>query len=142
MNVWEAMQQLINLYQYLYHITPVVIFQVKSWSDSTFCCFVHWELVSALLKIIQPFIWYYCKVFSTFCWFCRFVVQSESAELAEIFKSWRFFIFLYWSLKGTASMCQITNNECLRGSTTRISQSLSILVSHNPCCYFSSKKQV
>ena len=43
---------------------PVFIFQVKSWSDSTFCCFVHWELVSTLLKdnpafylvIIQSFL--------------------------------------------------------------------------------------
>ena len=34
MNVWEAMQQeLVNLYQFLYHVTPVVIFQVKSWPD-------------------------------------------------------------------------------------------------------------
>ena len=57
MNVWEAVQQdLVNLYQFLYHVTPVVIFQVKSWSDSTFFCFVHWELVSTQ-KIIQPFIW-------------------------------------------------------------------------------------
>ena len=26
-----------NTYQLLYHATPAVIFQVKSWSDSTFC---------------------------------------------------------------------------------------------------------
>ena len=39
-----------NLYQFLYHVTSVFIFQVNSWSDSTFCCFVHWELVSTLLK--------------------------------------------------------------------------------------------
>ena len=41
MNVWEAMQQeLCDLYQFLYQVTPVFIFQVKSWSDSTFCRFV------------------------------------------------------------------------------------------------------
>ena len=43
-------QELGNLYQFLYHVTPVFIFQVKSWSDSTCCCFVHWELVQTLLK--------------------------------------------------------------------------------------------
>ena len=47
MNVWEAMQQeLVNFNQFWYHVTPALIFQVKSWSDSTFCCCVHWELVS------------------------------------------------------------------------------------------------
>ena len=34
MNVWEAMQQeLVNIYLFLYHMTPVVAFQVKSWPD-------------------------------------------------------------------------------------------------------------
>ena len=63
---------------------------------------------------------------STFRWFREFAVQSESEELAEIFKSWRFFIFLYLSLKGTAFILQITNNQCLRGNVTRINQFLSI----------------
>ena len=44
------LEELVNLYQFLYHVTLVVIFQVKSWSDSTFCCFIHWELESTLLK--------------------------------------------------------------------------------------------
>ena len=36
MNIWEAMQQkLVNIYQFLYHVTPVVIYEVKSWSDWT-----------------------------------------------------------------------------------------------------------
>ena len=43
-------QELGNSYQFLCHVTPVFIFQVKIWSDSTFCCFVHWELVETLLK--------------------------------------------------------------------------------------------
>ena len=43
-------QKLVNFYQFLYHVTPVVILQVKSWSDSTFHSFVHWELVATLLK--------------------------------------------------------------------------------------------
>ena len=43
-------QELANSYQFLCHVTPVFIFQVKIWSDSTFCCFVHWELVETLLK--------------------------------------------------------------------------------------------
>ena len=34
---------------------------------------------------------------------------------------------------------QITNNECLRGNATRISQYLSILVSRNPCFSFQVK---
>ena len=38
MNVREAMQQeLVNISQFLYHVTPVVAFQIKSWSDWTFC---------------------------------------------------------------------------------------------------------
>ena len=53
-----------NLYQFLCHVTPAFILQVKSWSDSTLPCFVHSELVSALLKdnpafylvIIQSFL--------------------------------------------------------------------------------------
>ena len=48
-------QELTNFYQFLYHVTPVVIFQVKSWSYSTFYCFVHWDLVSTLLKNNQAF---------------------------------------------------------------------------------------
>ena len=43
-------QELANIYQFLYRVTPAVIFQVKSWSHLTFCCFVYWELVSILLK--------------------------------------------------------------------------------------------
>ena len=36
MNIWEVMQQkLVNIYQFLYHVTPVVIYEVKSWSDWT-----------------------------------------------------------------------------------------------------------
>ena len=75
----------------------------------------------------------------TFLQFHWFTVHSESAEWAEIFKSWRFFIFLYWSLKGTALIRQITNNECQRGIATRISQSLSILVSRDPDVIFQVK---
>ena len=37
---------------------------------------------------------------------------------------------------------QITNNECLKGNATRISQCISILVSRDPCCCLSSKKLV
>ena len=77
--------------------------------------------------------------FRQFRWF---LVQRESAESAKIFKSWRSFIFLYWSLKGTVLVRQITNNECLRDIATRISQFLSILVSRDPYCYLSIKKLV
>ena len=79
---------------------------------------------------------------ATFRQFRRFIVQSESAESVEIFKYWRFLIFLYWSLKGTVLIRQITNNECLRNLATKISQFLSILVSRAPCCYPQSKKLV
>ena len=48
----------------MYHVTLVFIFQVKSWPDSTYCCFVNWKLVSTLLQnnpafylvIIQSFL--------------------------------------------------------------------------------------
>ena len=43
-------QELVNFYQFLYHVIPVAFFQVKSWSDSTFYFFVHWKLVSTRLK--------------------------------------------------------------------------------------------
>ena len=53
-----------DFYQFLYHMTSVVIFQVKSCTDSTLCCFVGWELVSTpwkknpafYLVIIQSFL--------------------------------------------------------------------------------------
>ena len=46
-----AMQQeLVDFYQLLYHVTPVVTFQVKSWPHSTFCIVVDSELVSTLWK--------------------------------------------------------------------------------------------
>ena len=38
MNVWKVIQEeLVSIYQFLCHVTPVVAFQVKSWSDWTFC---------------------------------------------------------------------------------------------------------
>ena len=43
-------QELVNFYQFLYYVTLAVVFRVKSWADSTFCCFLDWELVSTLLK--------------------------------------------------------------------------------------------
>ena len=57
-------QKWVNSFQFLYHVIPVVIFQVKSWPESTVCRFVDWELVSTLLKnnpafylaIIQSFL--------------------------------------------------------------------------------------
>ena len=49
---------------FFFHVTRVVIFEVKNWPESTFCFFVDWELVSPLLKnnatfylvIIQSFL--------------------------------------------------------------------------------------
>ena len=45
-NVWGALQEeeLVNLYQFLYHVTPVVVFQMKSWSDPVFCWFCRLEI--------------------------------------------------------------------------------------------------
>ena len=37
---------------------------------------------------------------------------------------------------------QVTNNECMRGNETIISQYLSFLVSRDPCCCLSSKKLI
>ena len=59
-------QELTNFYQFLYHVTPVVIFQVKSWPYSTFYCFVHWDLVSTLLKNNQAFYLAIMKSFLNF----------------------------------------------------------------------------
>ena len=100
------------------------------------------ETAESLLSLPNPYLDnFFSDKKSTFRRFRGNVVQSESAESTEIFKSWRFFIFLYWSLKGTALIRQITNNECLRDNATIISQYLSILVSRDPC-YLSSKKLV
>ena len=46
------------------------------------------------------------------------VLQGKSAESAEIFKSWRLFVFLYWILKVTTLIRQITSNRCLGGYAT------------------------
>ena len=59
-------QELTNFYQFLYHVTPVVIFQVKSWSYSNFYRFVHWDLVSTLLKNNQAFYLAIMKSFLNF----------------------------------------------------------------------------
>ena len=59
MNVWEAMQQkLVNIYQFLYHVTLVVAFQVKSWSDWIFCW--SFKLSSFLIQVL------FFKSFQTF----------------------------------------------------------------------------
>ena len=86
MNVLEAMQQeLANFNQFFYHVTLAVIFQVKSWSSSTFCCFVHWELVSTQLKNNPAFYLTIRQSFFNFLSCPLFIVQSKSAESAEIF---------------------------------------------------------
>ena len=43
-------QELTNFYQFLYHVTPVVIFQVKSWPDPVFCWFCRLETSSNFVK--------------------------------------------------------------------------------------------
>ena len=51
------MQQiLVNFYQFLYRVIPVVIFPTKRWPESTFRCFVDWKLFSTLLKNIPAFL--------------------------------------------------------------------------------------
>ena len=37
-------QELVSLYQFLHHVTSVVIIQVKSCTDSIFCCFCELEI--------------------------------------------------------------------------------------------------
>ena len=135
-------QVLGNLYQFLYHVTPVFIFQVKSWSDSTFCCFVHRELVSTLLKDNPAFYLVIIQSFLNFSSIPRIGSAERIRGIGRNFKSWSFFIFLYWSREGTVLIHQVTNNKCLRNIATKISQSLSILVSRDPCCCLSSKKLV
>ena len=43
-------QELTNFYQFLYHVTPVVIFQVISWPDPFRCWFCRLEFSSTSLK--------------------------------------------------------------------------------------------
>ena len=112
-------QELVNLYQFLYHVTPV-IFQVKSWSDSTFCCFVHWELVSTLLKIYPAF---YLVIIQRF--FNFFVDSGDLWCRANSRNRWKCLnleksFFFLEVLKGTAFILQITNDECLKDNATRI----------------------
>ena len=75
--------------------------------------------------------------------------SANSAELqcrANPRNRWKFlsiedFLFLFIEvLKDTVLIRQITNNECLRGIATRISQFPSIFVSRDPCCFLSSEK--
>ena len=37
-------EELTNFDQFLYHVTPVVIFPVKSWPDPVFCWFFRLEI--------------------------------------------------------------------------------------------------
>ena len=111
MNVWEAMQQeLINFYQFLYHVTPAVNFQVKSWPDSVFCRFCRLKFVSTRFKGNPAFCLLILRSSLNFLPIPRIRGGEESAELPEFSKSWRFLIFLYWSFKITALKRQITNN--------------------------------
>ena len=64
MNIWEAMQQkLANIYQFLYHVTPVVTYQVKSWSDSTFCW--SFKFSSFLIQVLFFIIFWILPMIST-----------------------------------------------------------------------------
>ena len=98
----ESLQEeLVNLYQFLYHVTSVGIFQVKSWFDSTFCCFVHRQLVSTLLKSNPAF---YLVITQSFLNFPQ-IPWIDSAELIRgingYFKNLIFFFFSFWNGKGT-----------------------------------------
>ena len=72
----------------------------------------------------------------------RICSAERICRIAKIIKSWKFFIFLYRSLKVTGFIRQIINNKYLRDNPTRFSQSLSTLVSLDLCCYLSSEKLV
>ena len=74
-------RELTNFYQFLYHVIPVVIFQVKSWFDSTFYCFVHWELVSTLLKNNPAFYLDYLQRFLKF----PLILWIRSADFSFFF---------------------------------------------------------
>ena len=65
--------------------------------------------------------------------------QRESTKLAEIlkFKSFSIFFLEIWKALLKYVQWLLLNVRC---NSTRISQSLLILVPCNPCCYLSSKK--
>ena len=53
LDVGEAMQQgFVNLYQFLFHVTPDIIFHVKDWLD---LALVDWKLVSTPSKCNPDF---------------------------------------------------------------------------------------
>ena len=64
--------------------------------------------------------------------------KNESAESAEMLRSWPIFIFIFWNLEFTTQICQASDSECLnfRCNARRYSQSLSVLILGDPCCYF------
>ena len=128
--------------QFLYHVTPAVNFQAKSWPDSVFCRFCRLKFVSTWFKGNPAFCLLILRSSLNFLPIPRIRGGEESAELPEFSKSWRFPIFLYWSFKITALKRQITNNQCLRGSATTIMRSVSVLLSLDPCFYLSSKKLI
>ena len=77
-----------NLYQFLYHVIPVVSFRGFVLVEIIFADFIDAKLVSThkngktsfYMLIIRSF-------FLTFHQLCGFVVQSESAKSADIFRS-------------------------------------------------------
>ena len=96
---------------------------------------------NSTLKIINST--YYLIIVQNFLNFppiLRIRSESKPRELPEILKSSRFFIFLYWNCKDTTLINQIIDTKCLRGNAATISQHLSILTSHDLCCYPSRKK--
>ena len=103
--------------QFLYHVTLVVIFQVKSWPDSTFCFFESWELVANLLKNNLGF---YPLINNTK--FSQVSADSSDSQSKANPRNWRKFLILedfscfFIEVLRTALIYQITNNECLRGN--------------------------
>ena len=76
MNIWEAMQQkLVNIYQFLYHVTPVVIYQGKSWSDWT----LFW--VSSFLVFLYKC--FFPKIFESCLWFLNYFTFSSKKMAPE-----------------------------------------------------------
>ena len=84
--------QISHFQSIFFHVTRVVIFEVKNWPESTFCFFVDWELVSPLLKNNATFYLVIIQSFLKFLltpWICsaeRIRGMSQNFQILNIFK--------------------------------------------------------
>ena len=132
----RAMQEdIANLYEFLYHVTTVVTFQVKSCPESFFSDFVDWKLVLILIKSNQPFCLLIMRSFLNFLLILRICCAERIRGISENFLIFKTFLFPF--LKSWRHFLNMSHRFfwMFDFEVQRKKIYLSILQSREPCCY-------